>query len=159
MEPDAPSREETAAERSDRHLTDLLGELRVGLPGVQVLFAFLLVVPFNARFDEVTAFQEKVYLVTLLCTALASALLIAPSMHHRLEFGRGDKEHVVAVATRLTIAGLTFLAIGMTGTIVLVCDFLFGTATTVATAAFVVAVFAWTWYAMPLRRLRALGRR
>jgi len=157
-EPAIPERDETAAERSDRHLNDLLGELRVGLPGVQVLFAFLLVVPFNARFDEVTAFQEKVYLATLVCTALASALLIAPSMHHRIEFRRGDKEHVVAVATQLTIAGLTLLALGMVGVVVLVTDFLFDTATTIAVSVPIAAVFAWNWYVMPLRRLRQIRR-
>lgn len=159
MEHARPYRVETPAERSDRHLTELLGELRVGLPGVQVLFAFLLVVPFNARFDEVTGFQEGVYLATLVCTALASALLIAPTMHHRLEFQRGDKAHVVAVATRLAVAGLTLLALGMVGVLVLVTDFLFDTATTIAVTLPVTAAFAWTWYAMPLRRLRELERR
>ncbi|NLT06262.1 MAG: hypothetical protein GXY03_08115 [Solirubrobacterales bacterium] len=158
MEPATPERDETPAERSDRHLHDLLGELRVGLPGVQVLFAFLLVVPFNARFDEVTPFQEKVYLATLVCTALASALLIAPSMQHRIEFRQGDKEHVVAVATRLTIAGLTLLALGMIGVVVLVCDFLFGAATTIVVAGLIAAVFAWAWYITPIARLRRIRR-
>jgi membrane-bound acyltransferase YfiQ involved in biofilm formation len=147
-------REETDQQRVDRNLTELLGELRVALPGVQVLFAFLLVVPFNNRFEDVTAFQEKVYFVTLLCAAAASVCLIAPSVHHRIQFRTQDKEHIVLVANRLTIAGLTFLAIAMIGAILLITDVLYD-ATMAAIAASVLAVaFALVWYAMPLRRLR-----
>jgi Family of unknown function (DUF6328) len=152
-------RDETASERADRNLSELLGELRVALPGVQVLFAFLLIVPFNQRFADVSALQEKVYLGTLTCTAIASALLIAPSMHHRIEFRQGDKEHIVKVASRLTIAGLTLLAIAMTGVVVLITDFVFGATTATVAAAAVALSFAWLWYGMPLLRLRKLDRR
>jgi len=151
-------RDETPSERADRNLNELLGELRVALPGVQVLFAFLLIVPFNQRFADVSAFQEKVYFGILVCTAFASALLIAPSMHHRIEFRQGDKDHIVEVSNRLTIAGLTLLAIAMTGVIVLITDFVFGPVTTVVTAVALGVTFAWFWYAMPLRRLRQLDR-
>jgi Family of unknown function (DUF6328) len=147
-------RPETEEERVDRNLAELLGELRVALPGVQVLFAFLLVVPFNQRFTDVTAFQEKVYFVTLLCSLGASAFLIAPSVHHRIAFRRQKKEQIVLVANRLTIVGLSLLAIAMIGVILLITDFLFDTATTVITTAFVAVLFAWLWYALPLRRLR-----
>ena len=99
----------------DRNLLELLNELRVALPGVQVLFAFLLIVPFSQGFPDVTAFQEKVYFAILLCTLAASAFLIGPSMHHRIEFREQDKEHIVVVANRMAIVGLTFLAIAMTG--------------------------------------------
>src|ERR1041384_5077086 len=99
----SPGRDETELERADRNLTELLGELRVALPGVQVLFAFLLIVPFNDRFSDANAFQRDLYLGTLICTAFASALLIAPSMNHRLEFRHGDKEHLVEISNRLTI--------------------------------------------------------
>lgn len=157
-EPASQGRDETARERADRNLNELLGELRVALPGVQVLFAFLLVVPFSARFSEVSAFQKDVYFATLLCTAVASALLIAPSMHHRIEFGRDDKDHVVKVASRLTIIGLTLLAFGMTGVMVLITDFLFGTVATAITGATIALVFASLWYLMPLRRLREIER-
>jgi hypothetical protein len=156
--PPSPERDETGAERVDRNLTELLGELRVALPGVQVLFAFLLIVPFNQRFAEVTAFQEKVYFGTLVCTALASALLIAPSMHHRIVFRRGDKEHLVRAANRLTIMGLSLMALGITGVMVLVTDFLFGTITTAIVAGALALVFAVFWYGVPLRRLRVLDR-
>lgn len=158
-EPAASGRDETDVERADRNLNELLGELRVALPGVQVLFAFLLIVPFNSRFADVSAFQEDVYFATLICTALASALLIAPSMNHRLEFRHGDKTHLVTVANRLTIAGLTLIALGMTGVMVLITDFLFGTVATIVASGGLALTFAWLWYLMPLRRLHKIGRR
>jgi amino acid transporter len=146
-------RPESEQERVDRNLQELLGELRVALPGVQVLFAFLLVVPFNQRFVKVTDFQEKVYFVTLLCAAAASAFLIAPSVHHRIEFRRQDKEHIVLVANRLAVIGLTFLAVAMTGAILLVTDVLFGALTSALATIAVGTMFAALWYAIPLRRL------
>src|SRR5438552_8131453 len=84
-------RRETELERYDRNLNELMGELRVALPGVQVLFAFLLVAPFNQRFSTVSAFERRLYFGTLLCTLLASILLIAPTVVHRLRFRQGDK--------------------------------------------------------------------
>ena len=143
---------ESDEERVDRNLSELLGELRVALPGVQVLFAFLLVVPFNQRFKDVSAFQEKVYFVTLLCTAAASACLIAPTVHHRIVFRQQDKEHVVLVGNGLAIAGLAFLAVAMTGVILLVTDVLFGTVVTALATGLVALTFAVLWYAMPLQR-------
>src|SRR2546422_11430490 len=98
-------RPESKEERVDRNLMELLNELRVALPGVQVLFAFLLVVPFNQRFGTVSNFERKLYFATLLCTLTASILLIAPTLVHRLQFGRGRKGAVVRTANRLTIAG------------------------------------------------------
>ena len=152
-------REETESERLDRNLGELLGELRVALPGVQVLFAFLLVVPFNQRFASVSSFDKTVYFLTLLCTLAASLFLIAPSVHHRISFRLQDKEHIVLLANRLAIVGLGFLAVAMTGVILLVTDFLFGTGTTVATTTLVAAAFALLWYAIPLRRRQAGERR
>ena len=151
-------RHETPEERVDRNLQELLGELRVALPGVQVLFAFLLVVPFNQRFVDVTDFQEKVYFVTLLCTAAASAFLIAPSVHHRIVFRHQDKEYIVLTANRLAIIGLTFLAVAMTGVILLVTDVLFGALTSIVATVAVGAMFALLWYWVPLRR-RMIDRR
>ena len=150
--PSSPGRDETPFERADRNLSELLGELRVALPGVQVLFAFLLIVPFNSRFDDVSAFQRDLYFAILLCTGLASALLIAPTMYHRIEFRIGDKEHLVKVSSRLAIAGLTLVALAMTGVVALVTDFVFGTAQTVAATALIASAFGVLWYAMPLRR-------
>jgi uncharacterized protein DUF6328 len=147
-------RQESDEERVDRNLLELLNELRVALPGVQVLFAFLLVVPFNQRFADVTSFQKDVYFVTLLCTAAGAVMLIAPSIHHRIEFRKQDKEHIVVVSNKLAIAGLTFLALAMTGAIMFLTDFLFDTVITIAVTAMVALIFAWVWYAIPLARLR-----
>jgi uncharacterized protein involved in cysteine biosynthesis len=145
-------RDETERERLDRNLEQLLGELRVALPGVQVLFAFLLVVPFNQRFADITSFQRTVYFVTLLFATAACACLIAPTAHHRLEFREQDKERIVFGGNRLTIVGLALLATAMTGAITLVTDLLYG-ATTVAIAAGAVALlFLVLWYAIPIRR-------
>ena len=126
-------RVETDDERLDRNLQELLGELRVALPGVQVLFAFLLVVPFNNRFADVTPFQKNVYFVTLLVATAASVCLIAPTIQHRIEFRHQDKEHVVLVSNKFAVVGLGLLAVAMTGAILFVTDFLFGAATTVVT--------------------------
>jgi amino acid transporter len=150
-------RDETEEERVDRNLQELLGELRVALPGVQVLFAFLLVVPFNQRFADVTDFDRILYLATLLSAALASAFLIAPTAHHRLMFRRQDKEHLVKVSNRQAILGLTFLAVAMTGAIVLVTDVLFKPATTIFAGAFVATTFVVLWYLLPLRRRSHVG--
>ena len=147
-------RDETPTERADRNLAELLQELRVALPGVQVLFAFLLTVPFQPRFDEVTRFQEIVYFATLLCASLATALLIAPTTYHRLNFRRRDKHHIVDVASKLTIAGVGVLALAMIGAVMLVTDWLFGPATTIITVAVVSVVFALLWFAAPIARRR-----
>jgi hypothetical protein len=154
--PDRPSgREETEAERLDRNLAELLQELRVALPGVQVLFAFLLAVPFQQRFDEITTFQRDVYFGTLLCTAISAAFLIAPSAYHRILFRLQQKKELIRRANWFAIIGLAFLALAMTGAILLVTDFLFGTVATVVTAATSLSFFVVLWYLMPLRR-RAL---
>lgn len=145
-------RDESEEERLDRNLEELLQGLRVAITGVQVLFAFLLVLPFQSGFPDVTEFQEKVYFGTLLCTALASALLIAPSARHRMRFRQGDKAYVVFSATSLTIAGLVFLALAMVGAILLVSDYLFGVLTTILATAVVAAALLWTWFASPLMR-------
>jgi uncharacterized membrane protein len=145
-------RDESEEERLDRNLAELLGELRVALPGVQVLFAFLLVVPFNTGFDKLTPGQERLYLLTLLSAGLASALLIAPTAHHRLTFRLQDKHYLVIMANRFAITGLCFLALAMTCAIGLVTDVVFGTAVAVISAAVNGLVFALLWLAWPLRR-------
>lgn len=146
-------RDETEDERVDRNLQEMLGELRVALPGVQVLFAFLLVVPFNQRFAQVTDFQKTVYFITLLFTTASTVCLIAPTAHHRLEFRRQDKEQIVITGNRIVIAGLTLLAIAMTGAVLFITDVLYGSTTTAVAAAGAAAAFALFWYAIPLRRL------
>jgi hypothetical protein len=154
-EDDHYHREESEEERLDRNLLELLNELRVALPGVQVLFAFLLTVPFTQRFTSLTQTQQKVYYATLLATAMSALLLIAPSAHHRINFRKQDKAYIVFLANRLTIVGLAFLAGAMSCVVWLITDLLYGsTATAVATAATALS-FAALWYVVPvLRRIR-----
>jgi high-affinity Fe2+/Pb2+ permease len=158
LEPQAGGvRDETAMQHLDRNFMELLGELRVALPGVQVLFAFLLVVPFNQGYTRMSRFDKRVYFATLLCTALAAILLIAPTLHHRLEFHRGDKAHIVKSANRLAIAGLAALAVAMSGAILLVSNLVFGTAAAIVATAGILATFGAVWYGMPLRRRARLN--
>ena len=123
-------------ERRARELAELLQELRVMLPGVQVLFAFLLTVPFSARFGDVRALQKASFFGTLLCTALSAGLLLAPSAHHRLLWRQQSREHRLRVANRLAIAGMVLLVEAMVGVMFVITDFLFGSvAAALATAA------------------------
>jgi Family of unknown function (DUF6328) len=148
-------RDETEHERLDRNLQEFLGELRVALPGVQVLFAFLLVVPFNQRFADITDFQQTVYFLTLLFTAAASVCLIAPTAQHRVEFRAQHKEQILLMANTLAIVGLGCLAVAMTGAILLITDLLYGSTTTVIVTIPVGLTFALLWYLIPAQRLIA----
>ena len=154
---DSRDRDETEKERLDRNMTELVGELRVALPGVQVLFAFLLTVPFNQRFSQVTSFDETIYLVTLLSTAVATALLLAPSALHRIEFRQDDKEHIVNVANRYAIAGFAALMVSVTGAVLLVTHFLYSDTTAYIATAAVATLLALCWYVMPVMRRVRLG--
>ena len=142
-------RDESPAERLDRNFNELLGELRIALPGVQVLFAFLLAVPFANGFSTVTDFQKWLYLVVLLCTAVATALLIAPTAYHRILFRRGRKAEILVFANRAAIVGLGFLAIAMSLAILLIADYLFGMAAAIPIAIASGALFAAFWYGLP----------
>lgn len=145
-------RRETELERYDRNLNELMGELRVALPGVQVLFAFLLVAPFNQRFGRVTHFERGLYFTALLCTLLASILLIAPTVIHRLQFRQGEKLYVVQTANRLMVAGVSVFAIAMMSATLLVTHYLFGPATATITTTAVAIAFGLIWFGLPLRR-------
>ena len=145
-------RDETSAERADRNLSELLQELRVALPGVQVLFAFLLTVPFSQGFTKMTALQEKLYFAILLATAISTAFLVAPTANHRLLFRKRDKERIVIVSNRLAIIGIAFLAIAMCGVVLLISDFVFSPPTPVIATAGAVFVFGSLWFAIPLVR-------
>jgi hypothetical protein len=156
---DRPSgREESEDERLDRNLGELLQELRVALPGVQVLFAFLLAVPFQQNFTEITSFEKNVYFATLLCTAISAALLISPSAYHRLTFHLQQKRQLVFLANRLTIAGLGFLALAMTGAVTLITDVLFGGVATVVFGLAAALMFVLLWGILPLRQRLRLAR-
>jgi hypothetical protein len=147
---------ESKDERLDRELIELLNELRVALPGVQVLFAFLLAVPFTQRFERLTAVQQDVFFAAFLCTAVSTALLIAPSSYHRLRWRERDKEHLLRTSNRLAIAGTVFLAAAIIGVVYLVTDLIFGLVPTLVATLLAAVLFAWLWYGLPLvRRLRA----
>ena len=151
----ASGREETEEERADRNLSELLQELRVALPGVQILFAFLLTVPFAQGFTRLDAFQRNLYFAVLLSTAISTALLIAPSAHHRLLFRMRDKENLVRVSNRLAIAGLGVLSLSLIGAILLISDLLFKSPAPVIFTAATGLIFAILWVVMPLaRRIR-----
>jgi putative flippase GtrA len=152
-------RQETTEERLDRNLSELLQELRVALPGVQVLFAFLLAVPFAQGFTDITSFQKDVFFATLLLTAISAALLIAPSAYHRLTFRYQEKERLVLLANRFAIAGLGALALAMTCAVILITDVLYGPAATAITGVAALLMFLVLWYVLPLRRRFRLGRR
>ena len=145
-------RDETPAERADRNLLELLQELRVAATGVQVLFAFLMAVPFAQRFETVNDFQVKVYFATLLLSVAATAFMIAPSAYHRLNFAQKDKRHIVDAASRLAVIGLVLLALAMTGAVTLITDFLFQDGTVAITVAATALLFATLWFILPLMR-------
>jgi Family of unknown function (DUF6328) len=145
--------DEDEAERLDRELIELLNELRVIMPGVQVLFGFLLTVPFQQGFEKIDAFQRDVYFVTLLLTAVAAAFLMAPSAFHRLTFRAGQKPYLLELGTRQMIVGLGALALAMNGTILLLTDILFHRLTVSITVACSATLFAWLWFGLALRRL------
>jgi anti-anti-sigma factor len=130
----------------------MTGELRVVVTGVQVLFAFLLIVPFNQGFRGVGPFERTVYFVTLLCSAFAALCTIAPAAYHRILFRSDDKGHVVSFANRVSLAGLVFLAFAMCGSLLLVTTKLFGAAAGTITAALVALPFAGVWFLLPLSR-------
>jgi hypothetical protein len=140
---------ESRKERIDRELMELLNELRVALPGVQFLFAFLLVVPFQSRGAELTDFQRDVYFVTLLAAAVATGLLIAPAAQHRVLFRQHDKEALLRRSNRSAFLGLTVLALAIVGAVLLVTDVVFELTLAWITAATVGALLAWWWFAIP----------
>ena len=148
---------EDRSERVSRELIELLNELRVALPGVQVLFAFLLAVPFAQGFTKVTDFQRALFFVVMALTTLSAALLIAPSAWHRLRFRQRDKERILRASNRMSIAGLGFLALAMTGALMLIADFIYSPTLTIVSGALGGLVFGLLWYVLPLSRPHGPG--
>ena len=144
--------EETHEERVNRELIELLNELRVALPGVQVLFAFLLAVPFSQRFTEVTELQRDTFMVALLSTLAGSVFLIAPTAYHRIRFRDRDKEALLRISNVFAIVGVLFLAIGMTAVVFLVTDMIFKGVVTTLVTTLTAALFATVWFVLPLAR-------
>lgn len=143
---------ETEKQRIDRELIELLNELKVALPGVQVLFAFLLAVPLNSRFAEISDLEKTLFFLTLASTAMATALLISPSAIHRIDFRNQDKGSMIILFNRISIAGLVFTAFAMIGSLMFITDILYGNIATsiVGTIAFI--VFGSFWFVLPIRR-------
>ena len=144
--------EQKSNEDLDRELIELLNELRVTLPGVQVLFAFLLIAPFSQRFEEINDLQKYAYLVALTFTALGSAFLIAPTPYHRIRWRDQDKDAMLRLANRLALAGTICVAIAMPCALFFVTDFLFKSPVPALLAALVIGVIVTFWYALPLER-------
>jgi hypothetical protein len=136
----------------DRELIELLNELRVTLPGVQVLFAFLLIAPFSQAFERINDLQKYSYVVALTFTALGSALLIAPTPYHRIRFRDRDKEALLRTSNRLAIAGTACLAVGMSSALFVVTDFLFRSPLPALLTALVGVTIVTFWYVLPLVR-------
>jgi cation transport ATPase len=142
-------------EELNQEWSELVEEHRLAMPGVQVLFAFLLILPFQNRFRDLTTNQEYVYFAALLCAAVAIVLLITPTAAHRIRWRQADKEALLLVATRTAIAATVFMAASVTASVYLITDFLFGEPATAVVTTLVAALFTVFWYLLPLvRRLR-----
>jgi uncharacterized protein DUF6328 len=150
-----PSGRDEEERKRDRQMIELLNELRIALPGVQILFAFLLTVPFAAGFDRTTSFQRNLFFVTLLATAVSTICLIAPTATHRLRFHKGDRPFIIESANAMLIAGLVFLAIAILGAVVLITDFLFGGAVVWIYPGLLAVLLVVLWFVIPLVRARA----
>ncbi len=151
-------RDESVAERLDRNEVELLTELRVTATGIQVLFAFLLIVPFNNRFPRVTGFERGIYIVTLCCIGISTILLIAPSVHHRILFRHGQKLFLVEAGTRLLIVASIFLAGGLTGILLLVGSFVLSVGWGIVIAGVAALLTVVVWFVVPVRRRRLVAR-
>ena len=150
MSRDRGGYDEDPKERVDRELIELLNELRVALPGVQVLFAFLLVVPFSQRYGVLSAADRRVYFAAVLGSAAASAFLIAPSAHHRLRFRAGSKERMLKVANALSVAGMVALAFSMGCVVYVISSVLHSSTTAAVVTGVVTAAIAALWFVLPL---------
>jgi hypothetical protein len=147
-------RDETEAERDDRNLAELLQELRVAGLGVQVLFGFLLSLPFTNRFAKLSHSQRDLYLATIVLSVLATALLLGPVAYHRVVFRRGKKEGLVRAASVMAISGLAVVGLAVSAAILLITSFVASGLLAVLITLFVVLVFGLLWFAFPLARRR-----
>jgi predicted neutral ceramidase superfamily lipid hydrolase len=155
-DPHSPPRHESEAERLDRNYSEMLQELRVAQAGVQILFAFLLTVPFSQRFTQLSTFQEWLYFAVMITVALATVMLVAPTAGHRILFRRQQKEFIVTLSNKLALLGLLLLAVAMTGAIALISDFIFGATTAVISTVVMGAAFSGFWFFGPIRRRQKL---
>jgi uncharacterized protein DUF6328 len=147
-----PEPEESPKERVDRELIELLNGLRVILPGVQVLLAFLLTVPFSQGFPRSTSTDRIVYFATVLLTVAATGALTMPAAYHRIRFRQGDKEQMLRISNVFAIAGLVLLTFAMASVVFLITSVLYGIGAAVPVAVVVLAVLGFSWFAVPLLR-------
>jgi len=145
-------RDESPPERLDRNTVELLNELRIAGTGIQVMFAFLLVVPFNTGWKQVDGFERTVYFVTLLLVALAAFLLMAPPVHHRLLFRHGEKPFLIRVGNNMAIGGMICLGLGFVGILVLISDVVVGGAAPVVVGVLALALVSGLWFVLPMVR-------
>jgi hypothetical protein len=150
--PPATGPPEDPTARHHRQLIELLNELRVGLPGVQVLFAFLLTVPFTQRFARLDGIQRDVYFLAVLATAMATAFLIAPSSYHRLRWRQHDKAHMLETSNRLAIAGIAFLALAISAVVYVITSVVYSRGVAAGVAAGMAGFVTWLWFGLPLSR-------
>jgi hypothetical protein len=147
-----PGSDEPRSERLNRELIELLNELRVALPGVQVLFAFLLTVPFSDRFQTITSPQRALYFATLVGTTIATVLFMAPTSYHRIRFRQGDKERMLRDSNVFALVGIGSMAVSITLAITLIADLLFGVGAAFAVGAAALLLMAILWFAYPVSR-------
>jgi len=145
-------RDESPPERLDRNTVELLNELRIAGTGIQVMFAFLLILPFNRGWTRTDSFQRTVYFITLLVVALAAFLLMAPPIHHRLLFRHGEKPFLIRTGNYMAIAGMICLGIGFVGILVLIADYVVGGAAPVIVGVLAAAIIVVLWFMVPLVR-------
>jgi amino acid transporter len=145
-------------ERLDRELIELLNELRVALPGVQVLLAFMLTLPFSSNFAQLSDVQTSTFVVALLATAGAIVFFMTPTSYHRLRWRHGDKERILKTSNRLSIVGLVLMGIGIAAVVFLIMDVIVSTPTAIAVAGAIAALIAYFWFGLPLLRLAREGR-
>jgi Family of unknown function (DUF6328) len=151
-QPSDEDRDETRDETLDRNTIELLNELRIAATGIQVMFAFLLVVPFNTGWRKTTSFERTDYFITLVFVATAAFLLMAPPIHHRLLFRHHEKRYLVAMGNRLAIAGISFLAVAFTGILVLLSAYVVGGVAPIVVGVLTFATIGGLWFAIPLAR-------
>jgi hypothetical protein len=151
-DPSDDDRDETSDEQLDRNTIELLNELRVAATGIQVMFAFLLVVPFNVGWKKTTSFERTDYFVTLVLVAIAAFLLMAPPIHHRLLFRHHEKLYLVTMGNRLAIVGIGFLGLGFTGILVLLSSYVVGGVAPIVVGVLTFATIGGLWFAIPLAR-------
>jgi O-antigen/teichoic acid export membrane protein len=149
--------DETPAERDDRNLMDLLQELRVATLGVQVLFGFLLGLPFTSRFDRLGGWQRWLYLAIMFVSAASIILLVAPVAYHRLLFRRHQLEHLIRAANILAICGLITVSLAVSGAVLLVTSYVEPGLPAALAAAATVAAFGTLWFVLPIVRREGIS--